>query len=119
MKSFLIALNLVEIVSKCNYSIRGYRMSDIRNSCEKLWKMYGWWIENGFDFDILRDLENTKKQVKTLEREKKSFFNEYAKVKDKIDSIRLEHEEEIIRLKDIIQAKQVQIDKLLEGKNEV
>lgn len=112
------------IVVKMKQSrMNGLTIDQIEYSLNKLWDYYYFEIVNTFlDMPKLVDtIELARSRNKVLSEQ---LWGEESKNKEKVSRYReqhreqqLTHEAEIIRLKDIIQAKQVQIDKLLEGNN--
>ena len=115
MKNFLIALKLVKIIRSSD-SWNSYSISDIYDYCRKLWYSFDWYIKNGYDLDILNKLKYADNDRIRSQKEKSELRKELHTCEQQLAQALLKHEEEIIRLKDLVQAKQVQIDKLLEGK---
>lgn len=111
MKNFLLALRLVKIVRKYDYW-NSYSMQEILKYCKALFESFKWAVETN-NLDLIHEINIIRNRYNTVDKENSNFLNEIHKMNFQITSIESTHEAEIIRLKDIIQAKQVQIDKLL------
>lgn len=83
----------------------------------KLVKWYYWELEHRDNLpDLIAKIEDEKQTTKYVRDQLNIFTNENDTLKNHIVETKKKHEEEIIRLKDLVQAKQVQIDKFLEQK---
>lgn len=88
--------------------------NEIIKSVKAVYKYQKWNIVNGYD---IYDFETAMEQIK---KDKDRYYENQSQVLEKLNTkdreislLKSMHESEIIRLKDIIQAKQVQLDKLI------
>lgn len=83
----------------------------------KLLDWFAWQLKNVDGFpDLVYQLEKEKNSSNYFYSEKCNIERRLEGLNEHIASLKIIHEAEIIRLKDIIQAKQIQLDKLLETK---
>lgn len=119
MKTFFLALSFAMEMRKYVYYDK-YSFGQYRKWFQLMWEVHKDSLQQ--PMSQLSDLKRTK-DLDQYKRWYEMYLDLYYKEQEKLEEYKKQvykaHEEEIIRLKDIIQAKQVQIDKLLEGKNEV